>query len=60
MSFNKYTLRVVIAGIVFYMLLNLLLPNLNFVLQILIAFAFFFGILGLFPGVRRFFIDQEK
>ncbi|MDT2756018.1 hypothetical protein P7G51_01265 [Enterococcus asini] len=60
MSFNKYTLRVVIAGIVFYLLLNLLLPNLNFVAQILIAFGFFFGILGLFPSVRRFFMDSKK
>lgn len=59
MEFSKYTLRVVIAGILFYLVLNLLFPSLNFVLQILIAFVFFFGILWLFPSVRRFFIDKQ-
>ena len=59
MGFSKYTLRVVIAGILFYLVLNLLFPSLNFVLQILIAFVFFFGILWLFPSVRRFFIDKQ-
>lgn len=59
MGFSKYTLRVVIAGILFYLVLNLLFPSLNFVLQILIAFVFFFGILWLFPSVWRFFIDKQ-
>ncbi|EOH90603.1 hypothetical protein UAS_00331 [Enterococcus asini ATCC 700915] len=59
MGFSKYTLRVVIAGILFYLVLNLLFPSLNFVLQILIAFVFFFGILWFFPSVRRFFIDKQ-
>ena len=59
MGFSKYTLRVVIAGILFYLVLNLLFPSLNFVLQILIAFGIFFGILWLFPSVRRFFIDKQ-
>lgn len=59
MGFSKYTLRVIIAGILFYLALNLLFPSLNFLAQILIAFGFFFAILWIFPSVRNFFIKKE-
>ncbi len=56
MKGSKYTVRTVIAGILFYFLLSFLFPKLNLVLQILCAFVFFFVILWFIPGLRKFFM----
>ncbi|KAF1291331.1 hypothetical protein [Candidatus Enterococcus leclercqii] len=56
MKGTKYTVRTVIAGILFYFILSLLFPKMNLLVQILCAFAFFFAILWFIPGVRKFFI----
>lgn len=57
---NKYTLRTIVAGILVYVILELLFPGLSVILQVLLAFAIFFVLLWFVPGIRRFFIGPKQ
>lgn len=57
---KKYLIRTVVAGIIFYFVLELLFPTMSVFLQMLIAAFFFFVVQMIFPGFRRFFSGPDK
>lgn len=60
MGNKKYTIRTIVAGILFYVVLELLFPGLNVFLQVLCAFVVFFVLLWFVPAIRHFFIGPKE
>lgn len=60
MGKSKYTIRTIVAGVLVYILLELVFPGLSLILQVLLAFAIFFCLLWFVPGIRRFFMGPKS